>query len=88
MRVRDPLRSAHDPIAGRLGDEARRSGAGVPVVIHEMMERALGDRRTPVGAGLEGDRDVETPPGRLAGAEGNYPRGLIRRRADPTFMWV
>ena len=71
----------------RLVDEARGPHGGVPIVVGEMVEGGLGDRRSPRGRRLEGDGNVEGRAAHLAAAGGDDPcRRILFRLAHRAFM--
>ncbi len=86
VHVGDCLRRSRHRVAWRLVDEARAAGRPVPVIVRELMEGALCDRRVAFDAGLERHRYVEGPAGHLAAAGGDDPGELALRRADGAFV--
>ena len=82
MRILEGLGNSLHAIARRFGDETRRSGSGIPIVIREMVEGTLRNSPAAARGGLERDRNVEGPPCCFADAGRYDSRRFAGRNAN------
>src|SRR3569833_749460 len=81
-------RLAQNGITRGLIHETGASRTGIPVVVHKMMEAALGDRSPLTRSGFEGHGEVESPARDLAVTGGDDPCVFAFRHPDSSLVRV